>query len=227
MIRRPQEKTYGSYGNCQTLRESFVRRYCYLQHCKYESLLILLPFAVLDHHPCQIRRHRGHVIPSVPVSTFQEWPEIQRHLNVGQTAFDRADLCARVINQKLHILLQVSYMVLFTPLWTVIFLSAGALKMSLGPFCIYFLLVSVFFFNMLCSCVFSYTCHRLKSNSAFTRRFFFFASCADFAFGIRRNNLQDRCYFKYQVIRLVRMCYFLQIVTSTAFLIYFRLLPIY
>ena len=40
---------------------------------------------------------------------LQEWKEIQDALHPGQTAFDRAELCARVFKQKLDVLLQVLY----------------------------------------------------------------------------------------------------------------------
>lgn len=48
--------------------------------------------------------HRQKNIPP----THQEWPEIKDHLHPGQTAFDRADLCARIFRQKLDVLLQVT-----------------------------------------------------------------------------------------------------------------------
>ena len=54
---------------------------------------------------CQLFNNRA------PLScrlSYQEWPEIKDHLHNGQTAFDRAELCARVFKQKLDVLLQVN-----------------------------------------------------------------------------------------------------------------------
>ena len=50
-----------------------------------------------------------HNLLTLFATLLQEWREIQDALHPGQTAFDRAELCARVFKQKLDVLLQVLY----------------------------------------------------------------------------------------------------------------------